>query len=68
MPRQSVLLARAREKGLTIETMLRETLRDEGSVLGAARVLRVSPNSIHFWTKQHGFRVVIRCQAELVQG
>jgi len=47
----------AKERGASVETVIRQEVERTGSVLGAAGALGVAPNAVVNWVRTNGFSV-----------
>ncbi len=55
----------AEARGVSLDVLIPQTIREEGSVFQAAKRLGVYPSSIQYWMKKHGYKLVTRQVAEL---
>lgn len=58
----------ARQRGVSIDTLIREALSTGGSITGAARVLGVNRNTVRHHMKRMGIQIEIRYHAQIVEG
>lgn len=63
--RYKKLSAVAELRQVSVETLVREAVEQTGSLLGAARELDVSPNTIRYWMNRMGLHVETRQVAVL---
>lgn len=58
----------ARQRNVSIDTLIREALSTGGSITGAARVLGVNRNTVRHHMKRMGIQVEIRYHAQILEG
>lgn len=58
----------AKERGASVETVIRAEVERTGSVLGAAGALGVAPNAVVNWLRSNGFKAIRVVKATIIKG
>lgn len=61
------LSVKAAEMGVTVDTLIKQAIRESDSKLEAARLLDVTPNTITYHLKRMGLRITRKTRVEEIE-